>query len=233
MTMSTTISLGHQLKVLITVVLMIAVVAGGWMLGVQPALAASFAANDARTEVRSQNDAIRAELAALQAAEAELPTLEADLAKLNASIPLTDDSSALLDGIHDLADAAGVVVDGITLEDPQPYAPPVAAAPAAAPVEGEAGTTPVTTAPAVDPLQPTSDPRITPANFVLVPVSVSVSGSLDDVLDFVHGVQAGPRLFLVNKLASAADAEGDGSKVAATVGGFVYALLDGTSGVAR
>jgi Tfp pilus assembly protein PilO len=225
MTMST-ISLGHQLKVLITMVLMVAVVAGGWTLGVQPALASAFAAESARTDVRSQNDAIRAEVAALQVAQAELPALEADLATLNVSIPVTDDSSALIDGIHDLARAADVVVDGITLEGPQPYAPPQAAA-----TTDAAGETAVETT--VDPLQPTTDSRITPANFVLVPVTVAVSGSFGDVLDFVRGVQTGPRLFLVNKLSSATDAEGDGSKVSASVGGFVYALLDGTSGDAR
>jgi Tfp pilus assembly protein PilO len=230
MTMST-ISLGHQLKVLVTVVLMIAVVAGGWMLGVQPALASAFAADEARADVQSQNEAIRAELVALQAAEAELPALEADLTTLNASIPFTDDSSALIDGIHELARDADVVVDGITLEDPQPYAPPQAAAPAAETTADPAGETAGETS--VDPLQPATDPRITPANFVLVPVSVAVSGSFGDVLDFVRGVQTGPRLFLVNKLTSATDAEGNGSKVTANVGGFVYVLLDGTSGDAR
>jgi Tfp pilus assembly protein PilO len=226
-----TISLGHQLKVLITVVLMIAVVAGGWLLAVQPALASAVAADDTRTDVRSQNDAMRAEVAALQAAEANLPALQKDVAKLNASIPTTDDSSALIHGINDLARNADVVVDGITLEDPQPYAPPQAAAPA---VEAPADETATAgTEATVDLLQPASDPRITPANFVLVPVTVAVSGSFGDVLDFVHGVQTGPRLFLVNKLTTAADAEGNGSKVSANVGGFVYVLLDGTSGGAR
>jgi Tfp pilus assembly protein PilO len=226
MTMST-ISLGHQLKVLITVVIMIAVVAGGWMLGVQPALASALAADEARTQVLNQNEAMRAELAALEAAAAELPALEDDLAKLNASIPVSEDSSALLDGIHDLARKAGVVVDGVTLEDPQPYAPP--AAPAAPATDDTAESDPVAEA-AVDPLQPLTDPRITPANFVLVPVTVTVSGSFGDVLDFVRGVQTGSRLFLVNKLTSAADAEGDGSKFAATVGGFVYVLLEEAPG---
>jgi Tfp pilus assembly protein PilO len=227
--MTSTISIGHQLKVLVTVVLMLAVIGGGWVLAVQPALAAAFAAEDSRTEVSAQNDAIRAEIAALETAKGELPGLEADLKKLNASIPVTAESSALLEQIDALADKAGVVVDGVTLEEPQPYLPP--AAPAAAETteaEGADAADAVADAAAAastDPLQPFTDPRITPANLVLVPVSVAVSGSFGDVLDFVHNVQTGPRLFLVNSFSSAADAEGDGSTVTATVAGFVYVLL--------
>jgi Tfp pilus assembly protein PilO len=218
-----TISMGHQLKVLITVVLMIAVLGGGWVLAIQPALASAFAAQSSRDDVRTQNDAVLAEIAMLKAAEAELPALKKDLGKLTASIPFTDDSSALLDSIHDLASDAGVVVDAVTLEDALPYAAPQPVEAAAAAPAADADSAPADEA--ANPLVPTTDDRITAANFVLVPVTVAVSGSFGDVLDFVEGVQNGPRLFLVNKLNSSADAEGDGSTVKATVGGYVYVLL--------
>jgi Tfp pilus assembly protein PilO len=222
-----TLTIGHQMKVAILVVAMIAVVAGGWLLGIQPSLDAAAAAGVQREAVHSQNDGIRAEIAALQAAQEELPQLEKRLRGLNASIPATDDSSALLDSLHDLAAKAGVTVDGVTFEEAQPYAAPVPpeAAPTEAAAEG-ATTEPVPVEAPVDPLLPLSDPSITADNFVLVPLSVAVSGSFGDVLRFVDGVQSGPRLFLVNKFTSSSEAAtGGGSSVKATVGGYVFVLL--------
>src|SRR5690606_775091 len=115
-----------------TVVLMLAVAGLGWVLGIQPALDTTFAAEEQRDEVQSQNDALRAELVALEAARDDLPALERDLAELTASIPFTDDSSALIDSIHDLARVAGVEVAGVVVEDAQVYVPPQAAATSAA-----------------------------------------------------------------------------------------------------
>jgi Tfp pilus assembly protein PilO len=221
-----TISMGHQLKVLITVVLMVAVVSGGWLLAIQPALDSASAAETSRQHVRAQNDAMLAQLTVLEAAHGDLPALQEELGRLTASIPYTDDSSALLQSIEELARKAGVVVDGVTLADAQPYAAPqpVEAGSAAAATVESADIVPGVTEPP-NPLMPATDERITPANFVLVPVTVAVSGSFNEVLDFVEGVQTGSRLFLVHQLSSSADAEGDGSTVKASVGGYVYALL--------
>jgi Tfp pilus assembly protein PilO len=221
-----TLTIGHQMKVAILVVAMIAVVAGGWLLGIQPSLDAAAAASVQRDAVHSQNDGIRAEIAALQTAEEELPQLEERLRGLNASIPHTDDSSALLDSLHDLAAKAGVTVDGVTFEEAQPYTAPVP--PEAAPVEpaAEGAAEPAPAEAPAHPLLPLSDPGITAENFVLVPLSVAVSGSFGDVLRFVDGVQSGPRLFLVNKITTSSEAAtGGGSSVTATVGGYVFVLL--------
>jgi Tfp pilus assembly protein PilO len=226
-----TLTIGHQMKVAITVVAMIAVVAGGWLLGIQPSLDAASAAGAQRDAVYGQNDAIRAEIAALQTAQEDLPDLEDRLRVLNASVPTTNDSSALIDSLHQLAARAGVRVDGVTFEDGQPYAAPLP--PEAAPVEPAAEGAAAETVPVevpvevpVDPLMPLTDPSITAENFVLVPLTVAVSGSFGDVLRFVDGVQSGPRLFLVNKFTSSSEAAtGGGSSVKATVGGFVFVLL--------
>lgn len=222
-----TLMIGHQLKVTITVVAMVAVVGGGWLLGIQPSLDAASAASLQRDAVLGQNEGIRAEIAALQTAQEELPQLEDRLRVLNASVPRTNDSSALLDSLHDLAARAGVRVDGVTFEEAQPYAAPVP--PEAAPVEPAAEGAAAESVPVevpADPLMPLIDPSITAENFVLVPLSVAVSGSFGDVLRFVEGVQSGPRLFLVNKFTSSSEAAtGNGSTVKATVGGYVFVLL--------
>jgi hypothetical protein len=53
-------------------------------------------------------------------------------------------------------------------------------------------------------------------------VTLSISGNYSNVLDFVSGLQSGPRLYLVSSL-STDTTNGD---VSASVGGLVYVLLD-------
>ncbi|MCU1437694.1 MAG: hypothetical protein JWP66_781 [Naasia sp.] len=211
-----TLALDHRVKVLLGALVMIALLAGGWFLGVQPALAAAFDATGQQSEVRTQNEALGAKLAALEAAQADLPELEKRLATLDASVPAGDAQAALLDSIDGLAAAAGVTVSRVAVEAALPYSAPGAAAD-----ETE------DTAPAAATLMPHTDARITADNLVAMPVTVEVTGSLDAALGFLDGVQSGPRLFLVNKVSSVADSAngGSGDAVTATVAGYVYVLL--------
>jgi Tfp pilus assembly protein PilO len=216
-----TLTLDHRTKVLIAVVVMVALAAGGWLLGAQPALASAFDALEQRVAVEAQNEASRAELARLEAASKDLPALQDRLAELEASVPAGTDTSELVAGLDGAAASAGVRVDRIAVDAATPYTAP-AGDPAATGGEATA-----TDAPEVDPaVVPFSDARITGSNFVVVPVSVDVSGSLDGVLAFVKSVQTGPRLILVNRMTSVADAEGGGADVTATVAGTVYVLLE-------
>ena len=214
--MTLALKLDHRVKVLLGVILMVAIAAGGWFLGVQPSLAGAFDSLAQQSDVRQQNDALQAKLVALEEAQAELPALETQLAGLNASVPATDAQSALLESIDELAGAAGVTVSRVSVETPLPYGAPGAV------VDGAEQAAPVDPA-----LVPYTDARITPDNLVAVPVTVEVTGSLDDALRFLSGVQSGPRLFLVNKVASVADSVngGAGDAVTATLTGYVYVLL--------
>lgn len=211
-----TLTLDHRIKVLLGVILMVALAAGGWFLGVQPPLTGAFDSLAQQADVRQQNDALRAKLSALEAAQADLPALQDQLAGLNASVPATDAQAALLASIDSLAGSAGVTVSRVAVETAQPYGTPGAA------VEGSAEAAPVDPA-----LVPYTDARITPENLVAVPVTVEVSGSLDSALSFLAGVQSGPRLFLVTKVSSVADSVngGAGDAVTATITGYVYVLL--------
>jgi Tfp pilus assembly protein PilO len=216
-----TIALDHRTKVLIAVVLMLALAAGGWLIGVQPALGAAFAAAAQEADVRVQNDAARTQLAQLQEADKNLPALQQQLDGLEESIPATPNTSALLADLDDLAASTGVTVDRFTVDSSTPYTAPGTDATGAATADAAA--------PAVDPaLVPLIDPRITGGNFVVVPVTVDVSGKFDGVLGFLAGVQSGDRLFLVNRLSSVSEADsgGDANTVKSTIAGFVYVLLD-------
>ena len=77
-----------------------------------------------------------------------------------------------------------------------------------------------------------TNPKITAANFIAIPVQLAIKGPYSNVLDFVRGLQTGPRLFLVTTITTKppADKAAAGS-VDATVGGLVYVLLaNGASG---
>lgn len=219
-----TLTLDHRAKVLIVVVLMLALAGGGWLLGIQPALAAAFSAVEQESGVRLQNDAARAQLGRLAAADKNLPALRTQLGGLDASIPGTTDTAALITGINAIAAASGVTVDRIAVDISTPYSAPGEKPAAGTPA---AGTPAAGTLAADKSVLPTTDPRITAANFVVVPVSVDVAGALDGALAFVGGVQSGPRLFLVNRVATVSDAAagGHGTAVKTTVSGYVYVLL--------
>jgi Tfp pilus assembly protein PilO len=68
---------------------------------------------------------------------------------------------------------------------------------------------------------PVTDSRITSENFLLVPVSISVTGGWSEVLAFSHGVQAGDRLMLVTKV----NTSNDGAAFTTTLSGTMYVLI--------
>jgi hypothetical protein len=134
--------------------------------------------------------------------------------------------SSFVSEINSLAGAHGVTVNTITVADATPYTPPAAPAPtptaSAAPTPAPSPTAAAPVAPTTPTAAPqVTNPKITAANFIAIPVTLSISGSYSNVLDFVSGLQSGPRLFLVNALT----ADTKNGTVDATVGGLVYVLL--------
>jgi hypothetical protein len=106
--------------------------------------------------------------------------------------------------------AAAPAASGST-PTPTPTAAPSAAA---APLDPKAGVPPVTNS------------KITAINFASLAVQVTVTGTYENALDFVNGLQTGQRLFLVSGL-NTAPLEGENSSrvVTATISGLVYALV--------
>lgn len=202
---------------------MIALLIGGWFLGVDPLLAAARDAASQAETVEAQNASIESIVERLTEEKAELPRLEAELGALQRSIPVRSDTSSFIESLNALASAAGVVVSGITTSDALPYAAPI---PEVAPTPSEESEEAV--AEPDDPLAPTAltDPLITPENFILVPVTVEAKGSADAVLNFVSGMQDGERLFLITKYESSVGVGADEEDtVTSTSTGFIYALL--------
>lgn len=228
----------NRLWIIGSVAAMVAVIVLGWIVGVSPQLAAAASANVQRQAAQSQNAANEATLASLKKDYARIGDLKRQLAALKLSMPESTRFSAFIREISSAADATGASVTDITISDTQAYAPPAVTATAATstptPAPGAASTsTPAptsgssaTAAPTAAPVAglPLTDPKITATNFVVIPVSLSVTGSADQVLAFTGAMQKGSRLFLVDKYTSA----GDNSAHIASLAGFVYVLQHGS-----
>lgn len=245
----------NRLWTLGAVVVMIAVIAGGWFLGIQPQLDAGGAANQTRQTVEAQNAQSAATLVALKKDYSGIGALKHQLAQLRQSVPSTAAMSAFVTELDTLAGSYGVSVTSISVSDALPYVQPAPAAPAPAPAAAAAagsgstatptpaptattpatpapGTTPSTTSATTETGAATSAPAITATNFAAIPVQLALTGSYEQVLDFVHGLQNGSRLFLVTALSTTTATAGAAGAAApstggvdATVGGLVYVLL--------
>lgn len=222
----------NRLWVIGSVTVMIALVVAGWFLGIQPALAAAGAAELERVNVQAQNDAQLITLAQLAAERENQGQFEKDYATLLKSIPENPGTSAFIDGLDSLASRAGVQITGFTVGDPLAYtipqsAVPVAVADPAAPADAAAP------APAAAPAAPgappaVTSPLITPDNFVGILITIDVSGTYDNVLSFVDGLQTGKRLFLVTGIHSERNADaGAENLVSAHLTGYIYVLDQG------
>ena len=210
-----------------TVTIMAVLLLAGWFLGAQPFLAAAAAADGERSTVEAQNVAHQAQIAQLLTENKQLPSLEKDFTALNASIPSSSDTSSFITGLNSLAIGAGVQITGITVGNPQAYTIPAsaqAAAPSTDPTPtATAAPAPVVTGPQAPPA--TTNPLITPANFVGIQVAVSVAGQYDSVLAFSKGLQSGDRLFLVTGFISNRSLDNpEANFVTATVTGYIYVL---------
>jgi Tfp pilus assembly protein PilO len=213
----------NKLWVVGAVLIMLALVGGGWLIGIQPQLSAVASANQNRLSVASQNAKNQLLLSKLKKDYEGITALKNQLDTLRAAVPAGADISTFVSELNGLASTHKITVKSISVSDAKPYAP-------APPV-------PAST-PGGRPSVTTTNPRITSTNFVLIPLQFSVTGNYATVLDFVHDVQTGPRLFFVSTFTTTGSTTAAGvansakaskvvipEKVDATIGGFVYVLL--------
>ena len=220
------------------VLAMVVVVVAGWFLGIQPQLAEANTASQNLATARAQNVAGANSLAKLKADHEGIAELKKSVDSLRQSVPSSAQLSAFVTELDLLGGEHQVQVKSISVSDAKPYTPPApvavapaagtAAAPAASPSPSPSSA-PVASAP-VAPMAPAvvTNPKITAANFVAIPVALQVTGSYSKVLDFVKGLQVGERLFLVTTFATTESKEPTSatSQVSASIGGLVYVLLD-------
>jgi len=212
------------------VVAILAVFGAAVGLGVQPHLAAAAAADQSAASADAQNQATGVEVARLSRAAASESKLEATAADLQAAVPPGLRMNSLSKMLQDAAALDGVTIQAFTPAAPVVYAPPAtSAAPTdagAAPAPSStASATPAPTATAVtpDPKSPwfgVTDPLVTPADFTVIPVTVTVRGAASGVTAFATDAQQLRRLFAVTTVTTTRnDADGSTTGVLA---GYVY-----------
>ncbi|MGF3979375.1 hypothetical protein ACQX72_14215, partial [Staphylococcus aureus] len=122
----------NRLWVVGAVIVAVAIVAGGWFLGVQPQLAATAAAELERVQSDAQNATHQAELDKLKSDYADLDRLKSQLAALQTSIPEGSELPSFVDQLNALCGTSGVSFVGYTTAASQPYK-------AASPASGSSG----------------------------------------------------------------------------------------------
>jgi Tfp pilus assembly protein PilO len=252
----------NRLWIIGSVAAMVVVVALGLLFGIQPQLTAAVTADQQRQTVAADNATKLAQLHKLESDFKQLPALKESLKQLAESVPSHPDLAAMISNLDALAAGTGTTIESIAVKDAQPYAPPAVTPAPASGTPGSTATPTSTPAPTAAPTATPAKPRapapvtnsqVTAANFVAIPVTISVNGTYGQALNFVDGLQHGKRLFLVTTFASTKSAEAaapapaptpgstsgssSGSSSAPTqaaaapswtVGGYVYVVLDST-----
>ncbi len=182
------------------VIAIVAIVAMGWFLGISPALTQAGLADTQRASVVAQNLVHEQEIVALKKQFTQLPDLRDQLAVLRSAVPIDGDLSTFLGQLHTLEQQNGVSLTSFTASSGELYTPVASKSK----------------------LMITTNPLVTPANFVAITVGVVVTGTQPQVLNFIESLQTGPRLYLVTKL----DLVEETGVSKATISGLVYVLLD-------
>jgi Tfp pilus assembly protein PilO len=201
----------NRLWIIGSVLVMVIVVALGWVVGIQPQLAATALADDQRVSVEQTNAGHQIALNKLREDFKGIDKLNQELASLSKSIPSGTNVPDYVDQLDALARANHVTLKGLTVADAQAYtpvppvAPAVPAAPAGSSAAAAASTPTAAPAPIAAPgSPPVTNANVTAQNFASLSVQITISGTYSDVLRFVNGLQTGTRLFLVSGLSTKA-----------------------------
>lgn len=201
---------GTRLWTLGAILLIVALVAGTWFIGMAPRLTEAAQANDERESVEQQNLVHEATLAVLQQQFDGVEVLQKELDEMQVALPGGLDLPELINEVNRVSGASGVVVTSLTLGIPTPYVPTADATQAgpqfAAAIAG-----------------------IAPENLLIIPLDLAVSGTHGGVLAFVSSLQSGNRLVLVHDLALTSGAMSDDSPVDYTLSSQLFVLLDSSA----
>jgi len=207
------------------VMLIGAIVVLGWGLGISPKLNEASATGAEWETTIAENALHEAQIVTLKKQFEQVAGLRADLSDIQQAVPGSAQMPALVAQFDSAAVGSGVVIADFTTSDAQAYDP--ALLNVVAPTGGVSAV-PTTAGDAAAAVEATAvggvDPRITATNFVAIPLSITVDGPYDNVLDFVSGVQNVRRLVTVTAVSTTVPNEV--GIVTGTITALVYVLLD-------
>ena len=175
-----------------------------YFLGVSPQLAAVSAANDEKDGVVAQNVVNQATLTRLKAQFEGIDALRADLKSAQIVVPPAMDQALLIGQIGDTAESNGISVLSISFSEPAPFAE----------------------ATSDDPELSAALAKVSPQNFLVLPVDIAVTGKYGDVMDFVDDLQNGNRLILVHDLSLSEGEVSADADVTLALGTEVFVMLE-------
>lgn len=222
-----------KLMVIVAALAIVAILGGGWFLGVQPLIAAAEASDVDRATVETLNAAQQARITELDDANDRLPELQDDLDELMRSIPDSGSLSGFLREISKMSGDAGVTLSTLTAGDAVMLSDAATAAAAAAPVpaaaEAPAATTEAGATPApVDPAAAAGAavPVAAVPGMIAMPLQISATGTLDSLQSFVDRLQKADRFISISGLTFVEDTTASGG-LRLDIVGSVYVLPQG------
>lgn len=192
-----------------SIIVIIALIAGTWFVGISPQLTEAAKANTERAGVEQLNARHVVTLKDLETQFKDIDKLRDELAELQLAVPEADETASLLRQVQSLADSAGVIVTDITLSSPEWFA-----APAEVPA---------------DPELAAALGSVNPENFLVIPVEQTVAGTYAAVMNYVQALQTGQRAFLVHDVSLGSGLPSGGTQVEVTITGQIFVLLSGTA----
>lgn len=215
-----------------TVLLVALILAGGFMLVVNPVLAEASQTRESAAQMQDANSALQARIVSLKKQYDQLDTDKANLAALRTQIPSTEDTANLLRGLQSAAAAAGVSLISVTPGTASEFASTAAPAQTSSSDAAAADTQDPSAA------APTASSSGTAAasstGLVAIPLAIDMVGTYASALGFLDAVQATTgRLYFVTSVdvSSQQDGNGGGGRPATTVGdaelqlnGYVFVL---------
>lgn len=209
-----------RLWVLATGILCALVVIYGIVAGLLPQFAT---AAQTRTEAESAKVLIETQnlqLTRLQVADRDATALAQDLAELELAIPTGPAWPEFLRELQTIQVATGAIVTEVTV---QPSMQPLAeAASAQAPTENDptAETGADTGVAATDAAAEAETVPSAATNLIQIPVSITVTGTSEQVANFLRQVQVGDRLFVVSDV----DIDATEAPIKGIANGFIYVV---------
>lgn len=165
---------------ILTVIVIIAIVAGTWFLGIGPRLSEAATADSDRVAVEEQNALHEIKIASLQQLNDNIATLEQELAVVRGSVPQRLDAMGLLRQLEATAGRTGVSLGMLTFTEAAGFEPPA---------------------------ELPEDPQLAGAmsslgntGLVLFSATQKVVGPRVAVLEFLSAIQSDQRLMLVYEI---------------------------------
>lgn len=212
-----------RLWVIGSLAMVVVLIGGGWLIEIAPQLAIASKANLDRRSAISYNNQNQILLAKLRKDYLNTDSIKNQLKTLRLSVPNSANIASFISELNLAATTDNVVIKSIQLSDAKPYTP-IEPPPSASRATGASS--------------PLINTKITPVNFVVIPLQILVTGNYDQVLKFIQGAQTGQRLFLVSTVSSGGSTvtpsvtvrpslpANSSTSVDASIGGYIYVLLE-------